>query len=156
MAADKSDKQTATIWFYYTWASYCLLEKQWSRGDDPEHRLSGFIGLPMQWLMISLILDNLRLFLGAAFGKDGVSVHLAQTCQFLRIIGRALDLSVLGAMFGILVDYPWLRYVGGAAAVFYIMSGLNEYVCTIHGTLVYKDDDDDVTRYTIDREAKVC
>ena len=153
MTSDITNRQ-AWAFFLITWASWCLLQRQWSRNYDTKYQLSGFIRLPMEWICISLILDNLRLFFGASIGKEGASLWLAEVCQFLRVIGRALSLSVLAAMLGFLVDLPWLRYLGGSAAMFYGMNGINYYVAGVHGRLVYKDDGD-VPRYTLEKGTKV-
>ena len=148
------NKLSASIFACYAWACYCLLQKQWERAYDSTRPMTGFIHYPVQWLCVALIFDNIRLLLGSAYGKEGASMFLGHVWQFMHMIGLPLALSALAALFGYLVGFPWLRFVGGSVAVFYFMNGLNSYVSTVHGALIYKDDDN-LARYTVNRNKKV-
>jgi len=99
----------------YAWASFCLLQRQWTRTYEANPPISNFIHIPVQWLCSSLILQNLRLLLGAVFGKNEASELLGHVWQFMHLIGLPLSLSALFAIFGYLARVSWLRHIGGAS-----------------------------------------
>ncbi len=123
-----------------------MFNKQRHRNADSE--LSNFVHQPLLLVCLALLLDNGRLGLGAVYGKQVPAVfsHLSFFC---RLVFAPSLLSAYTTLIGAFLGAPWLRYVGGAAAVFFAMYGLNNYVTNVVGKLQYTEKDG-VSTYTCD------
>lgn len=140
-------KQPYAPFLAWSWLHLTIATGQLRRYLDNE--VEGLIALPIVFCALGGIWDNIRLYRGSKYGKDGLCTSVTNVRYLFRMAAAPMLFIPITDMIGRLTTMSFLGVVGKIGSVAFVVHGINEFVIQVAGNYVTVSEHG-ITRHTVE------